>query len=106
MKKNPQSRTPLHRRSFLLGALFVIAAIAALDAFGLQRPPDSHAAASSYIVCHAVAKDPAGGEQYFCSQQGCFSDADEVVTVVGSYEDPATCSGIADTLQEGGEEAR
>lgn len=97
-------RSPSMRRRILAYAF-----CGALTAFSVQLLGDLlsdqsvslHPSASSYVVCHAVPRVSTGTEKYFCSATGCYSDDDEDITVVGSYETEETCKGIAGSLQEG-----
>ena len=102
MKTHPHASS-LRRR------ILAYAFCGALAAFGIQmlgnlfsdQSARLHPSASSSVVCHAVPRVSTGTEQYFCSAQGCYSDNEHDITVVGSYEDEGTCTGIAGSLQEG-----
>jgi hypothetical protein len=69
-----------------------------------KRP--MHSGAPTFTVCHAIPKQEMSkltqgrGERYFCSNDGCYSDKYEEMSVVGSYEDGNTCAGIAENLNK------
>lgn len=76
--------------------ILVIVAVEAIHTAAPLRDSPRHTAAPTYTVCHATGEYD---ERYYCSTEGCISDAEWKVTVVGTYEDAAMCSGIAERLE-------
>ncbi|MSR67920.1 hypothetical protein EXS65_03815 [Candidatus Peribacteria bacterium] len=97
MKKLLHSKKAHHW--FLRSSLIVVFSIVLIDtlSFTLERSIPFHRGAPTFTVCHAVSKN-GEGERYFCSNDGCYSDEDEEMTVVGAFEDGNTCAGIAENL--------
>lgn len=87
----------LYRSTILVVVLIVI--LHTLSFVVDRRHTPLHSGPPTFTVCHGVKK--AGGERYFCSNDGCYSTKSEEMTVVGSYEDGNTCAGIAGNLGEG-----
>ncbi len=100
MKKLLHSKKVHHW--FFRSALVIVLLIVLIDAlsFTISRTVvPLHSGPPTFTVCHAVKKDEVG-ERYYCSNDGCYSDGDEEMTVIGSYEDGNTCAGIAENLGE------
>lgn len=75
--------------------------------FTADRPNrQMHGGAPTFTVCHAIPRaqkqevSQGRGERYFCSNEGCYSDDYEEMSVIGSYEDANMCAGIASNLNE------
>jgi hypothetical protein len=99
MKKLLRSKKAHHW--FLRSILLVALSVVLIDtlSFTLERSIPLHRGAPTFTVCHAISKEREG-ERYFCSNDGCYSDDEEEVTVIGSYPDANTCAGIAENLGE------
>ena len=69
---------------------------------GYEHQLAQHAAASTFTVCHGIPKKtmPVSHEKYYCSNEGCYSDDQFEMSVIGSYQDGNTCAGIAKSLQD------
>ncbi len=109
MIKRTRKKVSHHHRHAAGFAIFTISGIAMIQVFtsslrsAAQDQMMHDAAPSTYVVCHATAKPEKsdGSEQYFCSTEGCYSDGDYDVKVIGTYPDEDSCAGIAGSLQEG-----
>lgn len=98
-------------RRFLRGSLLLVVFIVLIDLLSIvlaSRTAPLHAGAPTFTVCHAIPRQgvanfygKARSERYFCSNDGCYSDRYEDLSVVGSYEDANTCAGIAEKLSNG-----
>ncbi len=105
MKKFFKSKKPTHQ--ILRGSLLLVALLLLVDALSLtieRSHKPLHSGAPTFTVCHAIPRQNmqpivlGKGERYFCSNDGCYSDRYEELSVVGSYEDANTCAGIAKKL--------
>ena len=107
MKKKHKDNGMTH--VYIGAGLLAVLGIVCFDAYGATdnaAQNTAHAAPPTYVVCHGVDNKVLAGhakpaERYYCSTEGCISDAESTVTVVGTYENALTCSGIADRFTEG-----
>ncbi len=99
-----KKKYPYFRTSVLTAVLVVLINTLFFTAEEGKRP--IHSAAPTFTVCHAIPKQETSkfaqekGERYFCSNDGCYSDNDEEMSVIGTYEDGNTCAGIAKNLHK------
>ncbi len=108
MKKFFKTKKPSHR--LLRCSLLFIALLLLVDGLSLliqRNQAPLHAGAPTFTVCHAIPRKNmqpilfGKGDRYFCSNDGCYSDRYEELSVIGSYEDANICAGIAEKLQSG-----
>ncbi len=107
----PPSSIKKHYRRLLRGSLTLVFFVVLIDLLSIaiaSRTERLHAGAPTFTVCHAIPRQgvtnfygKARTERYFCSNDGCYSDRYEELSVVGSYEDANTCAGIAEKLNAG-----
>ncbi len=98
-------------RRFLRGSVLLVVFIVLVDLLSIaiaNKAEPLHAGAPTFTVCHAIPRQgvtnfygKARTERYFCSNDGCYSNRYEELSVVGSYEDANTCAGIAEKLSGG-----
>lgn len=102
--KSLKKQYPYLRTSLLTVLLVVLLNTLFFTADRQQGP--MHGGAPTYTVCHAIPREEKAGvnqgrgDRYFCSNDGCYSDDYEEMSVIGSYEDANMCAGIAENLNK------